>query len=91
MDKILSELSSSLKQILKVKNPTHEATDNEEWFCGRDVCLILGFKNINRTLLEQVKKRTSVVSNILPWDRSPAPYQISTTRAEQSTFLRQAI
>ena len=30
--------------------------DNEEWFCGRDVCLILGLKNINRTLLEQVKK-----------------------------------
>ena len=56
MDKILSELSSSLKQILKVKIPTHEATDNEEWFCGRDVCLVLGFSNIKDTLLKNVKE-----------------------------------
>ena len=54
MDKILSELSSSLKQILKVKIPTHEATDNEEWFCGRDV--ILGFSNINVSLSTKIKE-----------------------------------
>ena len=54
MDKILSELSSSLKQILKVKIPTHEATDNEEWFCGRDV--ILGFSSINVSLSTKVEK-----------------------------------
>ena len=34
----------------------HEATDNEEWFCGRDVCMFLGFKNINDTLLKRVKQ-----------------------------------
>ena len=56
MDKILSELSSSLKQILKVKILTyliHEATDTEEWFCGRDVCLILGCID---ALTKKVKK-----------------------------------
>ena len=65
MDKILSELSSSLKQNLKVKIPTHlpsnpylihKATDNEEWFCGRDVCLILRFQNIGDALTKKVKK-----------------------------------
>ena len=54
MDKILSELSSSLKQIFKVKIPSHKATDNEEWFSGRDVCLVLGFSN--NTLVKKVKE-----------------------------------
>ena len=54
MDKILSELSSSLKQILKVKIPAHEATNNEEWFCGRDVILV--FSNINVSLSTKVKE-----------------------------------
>ena len=56
MGKILSELSSSLKQILKVKIPTHEATDNEEWFCGRDVYMILGFSNIKVSLSTKVNE-----------------------------------
>ena len=73
MDKILSELSSSLKQILKVKIPTHEATDNEEWFCGRDMCLILGFKNIKRTLLEQVKKAYKCSLKYLAMGPEPSP------------------
>ena len=28
---------------------------DEEWFCGRDVCEILGFKNANQVLLDRVK------------------------------------
>ena len=77
MDKILSELSSSLKQILKVKIPTHlpylilEATDNEEWFRGNNVCEILGF--INDIRLKGVKQshktdvRGSCQLNLLSW------------------------
>ena len=36
--------------------PNYEATDNKEWFRGKDVCMILGFKNINDTLLKRVKQ-----------------------------------
>ena len=40
----------------------------KEWFCGRDVCLIIGFKNINRTLLEQVKKAYKCdLKSLIPW------------------------
>ena len=60
-------------------------TEKNEWFCGRDV--ILGFKNINCTLLEQVKKRTNAISN--HWKRGiiPPPPTTPTTRAEQCTTL----
>ena len=71
MDKILSELSSSLKQILKVKIPTPEATDNEEWFYGRDV--ILGFSNINVSLSTKVKKAyKSLLSAVYDLESLPA-------------------
>ena len=67
MDKILSELSSLLKQILKVKIPTHESTDNEEWFCGRDVCLVLGFSNnkLVKKVKEVYKSSLSAVCHLL--------------------------
>ena len=49
----------------------HEATDNEEWFCGRDVCLIFGFRNIKRTLFEQVKRAyKSDLKSLIMWDSS---------------------
>ena len=28
----------------------------KEWFCSKDACKILGFKNINQTLLNRVRK-----------------------------------
>ena len=34
----------------------HETTDHEEWFCGRDVCLILGIQNMGDALTKKVKK-----------------------------------
>ena len=57
-----------IKKFLRVTTKTEVATwkfdgkevriktdkNGKEWFCGRDVCLILGFKNIKRT--QQVKK-----------------------------------
>ena len=44
-------------------------TGKSEWFCGRDV--ILGFKNINRALLEQVKKVYKCdLKSLIPWDNS---------------------
>ena len=30
--------------------------DRKEWFCGKDVCKILGFKNVSQTLLDRVKQ-----------------------------------
>ena len=38
------------------KNFGNSEEDNEEWFCGRDVCLILGFQNIGDALTKMVKK-----------------------------------
>ena len=54
----LAHLNRSLRLKFQPTYPyvIHEATDNEEWFCGRDVSLILGFQNIKRTLFEQIKK-----------------------------------
>ena len=44
-------------------------TEKNEWFCGRDV--ILGFKNINCTLLEQVKKAYKYnLKSLEVWDNS---------------------
>ena len=31
-------------------------TNKKEWFCGKDACEILGFKNANDALLKQVKR-----------------------------------
>ena len=30
--------------------------NDKEWFCGRDVCLILGFQNISVSLSKKVKE-----------------------------------
>jgi len=34
--------------------------DEKEWFCGRDVCLILGFSKINGTPFTKVKQAYKV-------------------------------
>ena len=34
----------------------HTLTERKEWFRGRDVCMILGFKNINDTHLKGEKQ-----------------------------------
>ena len=54
----LAHLNKSLRLKFQPTYPyvIHEATDNEEWFCGRDVCLILGFQNIGDALTKKVKK-----------------------------------
>ena len=54
----------------------HEATDNEEWFCGKDVCMILGFKSsktVPQDWLEvacRVDMRGSCQLNLLSWKQN---------------------
>ena len=35
---------------------TKTGSTQKEWFCGRDVCEILGLENIKDVLLKQVKQ-----------------------------------
>ena len=50
----------------------------KEWFCGKDVCEVLGFKNANDVLLKQVKQayKTDLKSMHVTCGShvNPAPY-----------------
>ena len=50
-EKIIAEIWKFEGKKVKIRVDS----DGKEWFCGRDVCLILDFKNIKYALLEQVK------------------------------------
>ena len=63
----------ALKNKLMLKDKQIEIKDNklnkammqvtlkdEEWFCGRDVCEILEFKNSNQTLPDRVQSRFEI-------------------------------
>ena len=61
--------------------------DNEEWFRGKDVCEISGFKNINDTLLKGVKKAYKTdVKSLVELTSWIMPTQPPIMKAKQSTF-----
>ena len=57
LEQVKKEYKCDLKSLIPWDNssPVYD-THKEEWFCGRDVCLVLGFQNIGDALTKKVKK-----------------------------------
>ena len=44
---------------------------DKEWFCGKDVCRILGFQDIKTTLIRRVKQAYKTnLKSLIPWDNT---------------------
>ena len=59
----------------------------KEWFCGRDVCMILGFQDPKKTFQRRVKNAYRSSLELIKFQDALSRNQSLTKKARQSTFL----